>query len=154
MNLLQDIHHSEVDTTVRLFDNETAVIGGLTSGNQEQQNVALPHGPKPMPTGYSQNRDRYSLKVHIVNDDDTSRSRHSRRAYNRRSRGHYIVIFESDKQFFINPDPELYCQLPSHEESFRTVMWSIEQGELITKIPGKDIGAGKHWQPGKVVGGP
>ena len=28
--------------------------------------------------------------------------------------------FKLDKQpFSINPDPELYCQLPSHEESFR-----------------------------------
>lgn len=63
----------------------------------------------------------------------------------------YLSHFKLDKQpFSINPDPELYCQLPSHEESFRTVMWSIEQGELIIKITG-DIGVGKTLVTRKVV---
>ena len=85
---LPKISTTQVDTIVRLFDNETAVIGGLTSEIQEQQNAALPHGPKTDSNQYSQKIETVILlKAHIVNDDDTSRSRHSRRAYNRRIRG-------------------------------------------------------------------
>lgn len=63
----------------------------------------------------------------------------------------YLTHFKLEKlPYSISPDPELYCQLPSHEESIRTVLWSIEQGELMIKITG-DIGVGKTLITRKIV---
>lgn len=63
----------------------------------------------------------------------------------------YLNYFKLEQQpFTISPDPALYCQLPSHDESIRTVLWSIEQGELIIKITG-DVGVGKTLIARKVI---
>lgn len=72
---LPKISTTQVDTIVRLFDNEIAVIGGLTSLIQDESNSRLPHGPNTDKSSSTQKIETVILlKAHIVNDRDKSRA--------------------------------------------------------------------------------